>query len=77
MSADFEAIYIDNAMLIFISDREELYDDSKHYNYHSIVGNYNYDTDELIIDIAPDHVEEFKKECRAAFEAEMMDKALR
>ncbi len=77
MSVDFEAIYIDKTMLILISDRDELYDNSKNYNYHSIVGTYHYDTDELMIDIHTDYVEEIKRKCRAAFQAEMMDKALR
>jgi len=77
MSVEFEAIYIDKTMLILVSDSEEVYEHSKHYNYKNIVGKYNYETDQLTIDIPEEYIEEFKKNCRAAFEAEMMDKALR
>ena len=77
MSAEFEAIYIEKTMLILIRDSDEVYENSKYYNCQSIVGKYNYETDELTIEIPSEYKEEFRKECRAAFEAEMMDKALR
>ena len=76
---EYEAVFIDNTMLILVDDHSSARD-SNNYNQQRIVGKYDYEKDELSMEIPPDSLEseaEWKEICRNAFEANRMDIALR